>query len=137
MSPTEITRAHAEGMLRALQATHDHDCLTVVTGYVPDTQYPLGKGLPLRCLYACLDLAYASDLRIVASLYASAARAAIGRCEHDSRDYQPSDLSVGLGGYVQCEDCGSDLTDDDRFNGARDAWDDGDAAYDAWRDDRT
>lgn len=57
------------------------------------------------------------------------------RCEHDNLDKQGSDRSVGFEGYVRCEDCGADLTDNSDFNGENDEWDDGDRAYDSWKDD--
>ncbi len=58
----------------------------------------------------------------------------VDRCEHDNTDTQPADPSVGyMSAFVQCEDCGKDITDmcDDR-----EEWDDGDRAYDAWKDER-
>lgn len=58
------------------------------------------------------------------------------RCEHENRDSQPADRSVGFWGYICCEDCGADLSDDCRYNGEEDPWDDGDRAYDAWKDER-
>lgn len=54
------------------------------------------------------------------------------RCEHDNLDKQPADRSVGImSGYVLCEDCGADVTD--MYDDA-DEWDDGDRAYDSWKD---
>lgn len=56
------------------------------------------------------------------------------RCEHDNLDKQGPDRSVGFAGYVMCEDCGADLSDNSDFNGDHDEWDDGDRAYDSWKD---
>lgn len=57
------------------------------------------------------------------------------RCDHDNVDREPADRSVGVTGGIYCEDCGADVTDDPRYEAPED-WDDGDRAYDAWKDER-
>lgn len=54
------------------------------------------------------------------------------RCQHENTDTEPRDMSVGFSGGTWCQDCAADLTDEY----ARDDWDDGDRAYDAWKDER-
>lgn len=57
------------------------------------------------------------------------------RCEHDNVAHEAADRSVGhMSAYTYCEDCNSDLSDNPDFNGESDEWDDGDRAYDSWKD---
>lgn len=58
------------------------------------------------------------------------------RCSHDSIVREPADYSVGImAAGIWCEDCEADLSDDPRFDDPE-PWDDGDRAYDAWKDER-
>ncbi len=59
------------------------------------------------------------------------------RCEHGQIAHEGADRSVGyMSAYTYCEDCNADLSDNPDFNGETDEWDDGDRAYDSWKDDR-
>jgi hypothetical protein len=67
------TVEHAEGMLAALK--RGHSCTEACTG---TTVLGDGKVLQLRCPWEQIDLGTPTDRRIVASVYASEARAAMG-----------------------------------------------------------
>jgi hypothetical protein len=56
------TRDHAAGMLKALKSSHNH-----------------GLCLSTRCIWDMLDLDSDSDRRVIQSVYANEARAAMGR----------------------------------------------------------
>lgn len=61
------------------------------------------------------------------------------RCPHDDIERDPPDYSVGIfGWFVECQECGTDLSDHPDYEGGGepDPWDDGDRAYDAWKDER-
>lgn len=66
-------KGHAAGMLRALVA--GHTCGTACTG----TAYIGGEPRALQCPYSLLDMDNPADRRTVQTLYASEARAAMGR----------------------------------------------------------
>jgi hypothetical protein len=59
---TTPTRAHAAGMLAALKSSHNH-----------------GLCLSTRCVWDALNLDSESDRRVIQSVYANEARAAMGR----------------------------------------------------------
>lgn len=68
------TREHAAGMLKAIVASHT--CTEACTAVIH--LGPYSAPTQLRCPWKVIDLNSESDRRIVASVYAAEARAAMG-----------------------------------------------------------
>lgn len=69
------TREHAAGMLAAIQKSHT--CTEACTATI-QLGGPYGYFKQLRCPWECIDLDSETDRRIVQSVYAAEARAAMG-----------------------------------------------------------